>query len=230
MHRMKEIKANVIVLSVTVTHGVFALFLMRGIAHISVMYFDRLLVYSSMLWIFISSAFYLTIQVVLHKKNILREIVFAIIFGIVSTCFKALLDFLQAKIGLVVVGLCSSIVLDEICTIVYGVALMSVLFFVVGKQKIQKDWKKAIRTPSIVLLIILGVYTVFWLSNLYNFQSAIDKFNATKDEIMNLDYYYSYRFSKYNVATYVAFYPVFWWLLSRCTVEGNEQKYPPAKD
>lgn len=166
---MNRAKTAYIVFMVTVVHGIIALLFLRGIPHISIKHIDGFIIYSSGIWLFLSSAFYCIMQILIIEKNKIKHCIFALVFGCISVLFKSLLDFLQAQAGSLFDRLIATTILDEISTFIFGILLMSVLFFVVGKHKWRKDWKKRIAKPITMIAVLIIVYLCMWFNNFYEF-------------------------------------------------------------
>jgi hypothetical protein len=93
------------------------------------------------------------------------------------------------------------------------------LFFIVGKQKYRGTWKR-IKSPIIVISIIILIYIAFWVKGFQIYQYGVDNStDLTEIQISNLPYYYVPVFAWFNAPIYVAFYLVFWWFLRCCTME-----------
>lgn len=216
---MNIIKSYRNIFFTTLIHGCFTWIFLKGIPHISIKYFDILLLYSTMLWFLLSGIYYYTIQVfIFNKDDKWKQCIYAIVFGVIGTCLKAGMDFIQTEIALQFSAM-SAPIFDQISTVIYGAIWMCFLFFVVGKQKYKGNWKR-IKSPIIIIVIIFLIYTIFWINGFRVYQNGIlDYPDITDAQISNLAYYYAPMFSWFNAPTYVAFYLVFWWLLRCCTLE-----------
>lgn len=221
---MKTIKIYIIVFMVTVVHGIIALLFLRGIPYISLRYVDKYIICSAAIWYILTTSFcYIVNRYVVFTKNKIRLYILPALFGIFATALKAVLDFLQSELGYLFERIIVTTILDEITIFVFGIIMMCFLFLVIGKQRMRSDWKKVAKVPIIIVATLVGIYTCVWFYYLHDFYSVIERFNATEQQVINLDYYYLIKISKVNVPFYVMFYPLFWWMLSSCTRRKGDE-------
>lgn len=215
----RAVKTAGIVFLATLIHGIITLTYLSGIPYVSIRYIDSRNICAVTIWFFLTAIFYLVMsKLVIRNKNKIKPYLFAVLFGVICIFLKALLDFFCLKAGFLFERFIATTLLDEITTFVFGIVVMCLLFLVIGKRKLQRNWKEA-KYPATAVIALVVVYIYKWIANLHEFYSTVKSYEAVGQGLVNLDHYFALEISKFNVLIYVVFYTLFWWLLTCCTLE-----------
>lgn len=211
------------IIIITLLHGIYTYIDLGRMPHISFGIFDRISVGAFVMWMIYSMFLYVIVQMWMNQThNILKQSIIAILFGAISATVKGGLDLGVTKLSDYLQSIIKLAYIDQITTILFGMLLMTFLIVFVAKRKIHFDIKR-VRVPMCILIITALSYIAVVINYIHQNQAAIRTYNATEEQIYNLDYHFGLKILDKNVWFYVVFYIAFWWFMRRLT-EKQEEK------
>jgi len=220
---MDTIKEYSLICAATIVHGIITKLFLGSMPIVLPEEFNETFILAFSLWVIYTALLYFVMQVfVMKANNYLKQCIYAILFGIGAALFKILLDFILEKLAISMENVLMSSFMNGIDTCLFGILIMIFLFLVIGKQRLEIQ-KSKMEFPVIILLCLAGIHLIALFYNNYQMQGAIERYNATAEQINNLDFYVAFKMLDVNVIIYILFYPTLWWLLRRCTRSEKEQ-------
>lgn len=216
-------KEYVGVIIITLLHGIYTYIDLGGMPYIAFGILSRINVSTFIMWVIYGLVLYLITQMWIIQTNItVKHCVLAIVFGGMTAIIKGSIDWIVEKLRISSNSVIKIAYTDQITTIVFGILLMVVLLLFIAKRKIHFDIKR-IKVPMCILIITMLSYVAFVLNYLHQKQIGIQRYNATKEQISNLDYYFGMKILDGNVWFYIIFYIAFWWFMRRLTEKTEER-------
>lgn len=211
------------IIIITLLHGIYTYIELGRMPHISFGIFDRISVGAFVMWMIYSMILYVIVQMWMNQThNILKQSIIAILFGTISATVKGCLDLGVTKLSDYLQSIIKLAYIDQITTILFGMLLMTFLIVFVAKRKIHFDIKR-VKVPMCILIITVLSYIVVVINYIHQNQAAIRDYNATEEQIYNLDYHFGLKILDKNVWFYVVFYIAFWWFMRRLTEKSEEK-------
>ena len=214
-------KEYVGIIIITLLHGIYTYIDLGRMPHISFGIFDRISVGAFVLWMIYSIFLYMIVQGwMIQTDEILKQSIFAILFGITSATVKGCIDLGVTKLSDYLQSIIKLAYIDQITTVLFGMLLMTVLIVFIAKRKIHFDIK-TIKVPMCILIITVLSYVAVVINYIHQNQAAIRAYHATEEQIYNLDYHFGVKILDKNVWFYIIFYIAFWWFMRRLTEKSR---------
>lgn len=208
---------------ITLLHGIYTYIDLGGMPYIAFGILSRITVGAFVMWVIYGMVLYLiTVMWIIQANTTVKHWVLAIVFGGMTAIIKGSIDWTMGKLQIFSNSVITIAYTDQITTILFGILLMVVLLIVVAKRKIHFDIKR-IKVPMCILIITVMSYVAFVLNYLHQNQIGIQRYNATEEQISNLDYHFGMKILAGNVWFYIIFYITFWWFMRRLTEETEEE-------
>lgn len=208
---------------ITLLHGIYTYIDLGGMPYIAFGILSRITVGAFVMWVIYGMVLYLiTVMWIIQANTTVKHCVLAVVFGGMTAIIKGSIDWIMGKLQIFSNSVITIAYTDQITTILFGILLMVVLLIVVAKRKIHFDIKR-IKVPMCILIITVMSYVAFVLNYLHQNQIGIQRYNATEEQISNLDYHFGMKILAGNVWFYIIFYITFWWFMRRLTEETEEE-------
>lgn len=208
---------------ITLLHGIYTYIDLGGMPYIAFGILSRINISTFLMWVTYGLVLYLITQMWIIQANItVKHWVLAVVFGGMTAITKGSIDWIVEKLRISYNSVITIAYTDQITTILFGILLIVVLLIVVAKRKIYFDIKR-IKVPMCILIITVMSYVAFVLNYLHQNQIGIQRYNATEEQISNLDYHFGMKILDGNVWFYIIFYITFWWFMRRLTEETEEE-------
>lgn len=210
-----------IIIIVTILHGIITDGMLNGLPLVSLKALYQTNVVGICLWTIYGAVLYMMVQMCkCQNDKILISCVQAVRFGILTALAKGCFDELGARLmeNYLELNVMQVACGYEIGTLIFGMAIMLFLFFVIAKRKFHYDWKKA-RLPLCIMVLVIAAYTCAVISCFIQNKEAIAMYDANNEETQNLAFYFAYKILDLNAWLYVRVYILFWWFLNTITIE-----------
>ena len=209
-------KEYISIIILTLLHGLYTYCALGKMPYIALGIFEWVSMSAFLMWTIYSMGLYLIVQKwIVQEDNMKKQYILAVLFGIISAFVKGGIDFIVEKLVNHLKSVIKLACLDEATTFIFFILLSCVLLRVIARKKIC--YKKKIKLPLSILIVILISYLAFVGNYLWQNQAAIEVFNANEEEIFNLDYHFGMKILDGNVWFYIIFYIIFWWFMRRLT-------------
>lgn len=217
-------KEYVSIVIITLLHGLYTYCALNKIPHISFMVFDNISIRAFLMWLIYGMCLYLIVQKwVIQADNMKRHCILSLGFGLISALVKGSIDFWIAKVSDNLESVIISVCMDEATTFIFFMLLTCILIIFIAKRKIHFDIRR-VKVPLTILLGIVLSYVGFVIRYVHQNQTAIIAYDATEEQIFNLDYHFGMKILDGNVWFYVIFYITFWWFMRRLTEKTEEKQ------
>lgn len=217
-------KEYISVVIITLLHGIYTYEFLGGMPYIAVGIVSKITVGAFLMWLIYGLILYLITQKWIIQTDItIKHCVIALGFGVGTAIIKAGVDFVIEKWRSLSASIIKIVCTDQIANIFFGILLIGFLFLVVAKRKVHFDIKRS-RGPICAIITVLFFYVVFIVNYLHQNQTAIREYDATEEQIKNLDYHFGMKILDGNVWFYVIFYITFWWFMRRLTEKTEEKQ------
>lgn len=211
------------IIIITLLHGIYTYVGLGGMPYIAFGILSKITIGAFCVWMIYGMVLYLITQKWIIQVDITaRHCVIAIVFGGITASVKGSIDWVVDKLQIFLKSVIKMAYIDQITTILFGMLLMIVLIVFVAKRKIHFDIKR-VKVPMCILIITVLSYVALVMNYLHLNQVAIRTYNATEEEMYNLDYHFGVKIIDKNVWFYIIFYIVFWWFLRRLTEKAEER-------
>ena len=211
------------IIIITLLHGIYTYVELGGMTYIAFGILSIINVSTFMTWVIYGMVLYLITEKWIIQANIkVKNCVIAIVFGGIPAVIKGGIDWVVDELQLYANSVIKMAYIDLISTIFLGMLLMTFLIVFVAKRKIYFDIKR-VRVPMCILIITVLSYIVVVINYIHQNQAAIRTYNATEEQIYNLDYHFGLKILDKNVWFYVVFYIAFWWFMRRLTEKSEEK-------
>lgn len=212
------------IIVITLLHGIYTYEFLGGMPYIAVGIVSKITVGAFLMWLIYGLIIYLITQKWIIQTNItIKHCVIALGFGVGTAVIKAGVDFGIEKLINSLKGFITMAYIDEATTFIFFMLLTYILLVFVAKKKIHFDIKK-VKVPLTVLVGIVLSYVGLVVHYVHQNQTAIIEYDATEEQIFNLDYYFGMKILDMNVWFYVVFYITFWWFMRRMTEKTEEKQ------
>ena len=211
------------IIIITLLHGIYTYIDLGGMPYIAFGILSRITIGAFLMWMIYGMVLYLITQMWIVQVDIsVIHCVIAIVFGGITAVAKGSIDWVAEQVQSVLNSVIKMAYIDQITTILFGMLLMTFLIVFVAKRKIHFDIKR-VRVPMCILIITVLSYIVVVINYIHQNQAAIRAYNATEEQIYNLDYHFGMKILDKNVWFYVVFYIAFWWFMRRLTEKSEEK-------
>ncbi|MDO4444466.1 MAG: hypothetical protein Q4C97_02880 [Bacillota bacterium] len=212
-----------IVVAATVVFGVLSKWLI-GVPYMAWGYFDKLFIASFILWMFYSTILYMAIKIENGKnENYLKLGFTGVVFGLISACLKMGLDAIIEQFTKFAGNLIVTAFMMEMGILIFGSAIIFVLYICVAKKKIL--WNTSMKNYTLGLGGIAGVYfavIIYYLWQLKHWMEKFADFDIVKEigeeqGMLNLSTKYAQESTMMGMIVYVLFFIVLWIALKKNT-------------
>lgn len=210
----KEINYLCIIVA-TLLHGLITYLELGSMPYISLLNINKVAIIAFLIWMFYGITLgYVTQTWIVNETISYKRYLKSIVFGIVVALGKGILDLVTS---LITQNIESAMVLAVIIgslTMIFGAVIMIAVVFLFARKKVDFTFSKIVKKGAMVLLGIVMIYIIIIGNYFRQNQQAILRFDATLEEIQNLDYHFAFKILNGNIIMYVLFYIVFWFCLN----------------
>ena len=155
----------------TILFGLLSKWLV-GVPYMAWGYFDKLFIASFILWMLYSTMLYLAIKI--ENENYLKLGFTGVVFGLISACLKMGLDAIIEHFTKFSGNLIVTAFMMEMGILIFGSAIIFVLYVCVAKKKIL--WNKSMKNCTLGLGGIAGIYFAVIIYYLWQLRHWMEKF------------------------------------------------------
>ena len=171
---MEKNKDILIVIIATLIFGGASKILV-GVPYMAWGYFDKLFIASFILWMFYSTILYMAIKIENGKnENYLKIGFVGVMFGLAVACLKMGVDAIIEQFTKFAGNLIVTAFMMEMGILIFGSAIIFVLYVCVAKKKIL--WNKSMKNYTLGLGGIAGVYFAVIIYYLWQLKHWMEKF------------------------------------------------------
>lgn len=217
----------ILVIVLTWLHGMVTVFTLGYMPVVQVEYLlalDKWAIIGFGLWAVYGAGLYFVAQISrLNATNILTYSIKAALFGLATAGTKSVFDYIGTKVTAEVTMKVVA-VSDGVVSLLFGVLMIFIIHTVVSKKKVSFSFSKA----GLPLMFIIGailVYIIVVATCYSENYKAIETFNATVEEIQNLDFHFARKILKANPILFELGYIFFWWFMNRLTEEKTQNGF-----
>ena len=204
----------------TILSGLLSKWLV-GVPYMAWGYFDKLFIASFILWMLYSTMLYLAIKI--ENENYLKLGFTGVVFGLISACLKMGLDAIIEHFTKFSGNLIVTAFMMEMGILIFGSAIIFVLYVCVAKKKIL--WNKSMKNCTLGLGGIAGIYfavIIYYLWQLRHWMEKFADFDIIKEigeeqGLLNLSTKYAQESTVVGMIVYVLFFIVLWIALKKNT-------------